>query len=384
MALGNINNGIVIANGPGIYGGTGAGVAGPLITMTAANRGYGMVGRLRLENPSGGSKTISAAGGGKLCWLPWTGPVFANGSTNVRIGIQDIAATGLGDGGWDVYADMVGGVESITQFVYKQNAMTSGSKTMSDGAIIGIFIEMTARGGADSLGFGYQANSMPYSNNSFGGYPYWLSNTGGTYAKGGTGGGFASIIFDDGTIGWIDQNVFFPASPTGTDLADFNLNSSPDEYGPVFSVPFKFRAYGGFTRVLNVATNDAFEYVLYSDAEGSPSIIETITANPQHFRAGGGITSFYFATPREFEPNITYAVGLRPTTSGNAIATTYLDLGSGNQRWKKVFPFVINKFSGRTNQSGPFTEVQNYYAPIFGLYIDQLDDGVPIQTKVAY
>lgn len=383
MALGNINNGMFAMVGPGPYGGTGAGIAGPLITMTAANRGYGMVGRLRLENPSGGSKTISAAGGGKLCWLPWTSPVFANGGTNLRIGIQDIASTGLGDTNWDVYADMVGGVETITQFVYKQNAMTSGTKTMNDGDIIGIFIEMTARGGADSIGFGYQANSAPYSNNSFGGYPYWLSNTGGTYAKGGTLGGFSSIIFDDGTIGWIDQNVYFPASPTGTDGSDFSVSSSPDEYGPVWSLPFKCRVYGGFTRVLNVATADAFEYVLYSNAKGTPTIVETITANPQHFRTGGGISSFYFATPRVLEKDVIYAIGLRPT-SANAIATTYLDLGSGNSRWKKLFPFSTLEFSGRTNQSGAFVEVQNYYAPIFGLYIDQLDDGVVIQSRMAY
>lgn len=32
---------------------------------------------------------------------------FANAGTNFRIGIQDVASTGLEDGTFDVYADLV-------------------------------------------------------------------------------------------------------------------------------------------------------------------------------------------------------------------------------------------------------------------------------------
>ena len=367
--------GLVLSTSNGAYGGSG--YAGAISTMAAANRGVGAVGRLRLQSPNGGSKTLSAAGGGKICWIPWT-TTFSNAGTTVRLGIQDVASTGIGDTTWDVYGDLVGGTDTITGFTYQSAAMTSGSKTMNEGDIIAIMINMTSRGGSDSVGVGYHTNAVQFSNNSMGGYPYLLSNTGGTWVKGGTAGGMFGIEFDDGTVGWIDQNVFFPFGPYGTDGSDYNLNSSPDEYAAIIQIPFKCSIYGLYTRILNVGTSDAFEVIAYSDPEGTPAAMSggTITVNPAHFRSGGGVSSFYFSAPLVLEANTPYGFSFRPTTSGNPIAITYIDmLSSANAKWKKVFPFDLLKLSARTNQSGAFTEVNAQYAPIIGLYLAQVDDG---------
>ena len=73
------------------------------------------------------------------------GPAFSNGSTNLRIGLQDVTpATGFEDGTFDVYADLVGGTDTIAEDVILATPMESGTKTVTHGDLLAIAIEMTA------------------------------------------------------------------------------------------------------------------------------------------------------------------------------------------------------------------------------------------------
>ena len=79
-------------------------------------------------------------------WVAGAGNTFANGSTDLRVGVQDVAS-GAPDGTYDVYATYTGGTDTITNSALHRKAMTSGTKTIANGAIVAIGHTMVTRGG---------------------------------------------------------------------------------------------------------------------------------------------------------------------------------------------------------------------------------------------
>ena len=137
------------------------------ITLDATGETCFMIGHLMLENPLGGSKTISSAGGGSIVWR--TGAVtFANASTTFRVGLQDLStssAPAQGDGTFDVQAAFTGGGGGVTASSVQTSVMTTGTKTLSHGDKIAISFSMAARGGTDSVVVSINDSGM-YSNNA--------------------------------------------------------------------------------------------------------------------------------------------------------------------------------------------------------------------------
>ncbi len=125
MALQTLANkmGMIISSDGGLMG---SGINNA--TMDGAGESQAFIGKVFLEAGTG-SKTISSAGG-KIRWRSGT-VTFANAGTNFRIGIQDVASTGLEDGTFDVYADLVGGTDTITGSADQLTAMETGTKTIS-------------------------------------------------------------------------------------------------------------------------------------------------------------------------------------------------------------------------------------------------------------
>jgi len=87
-----------------------------LSTLNATGETAFFVGYCCLQNPLGGSKTISAAGGGKIVWVAFA-VTFADAGTTFDVGIQDVSTTATpsqGDGTWDVKASFTGGGGGVT------------------------------------------------------------------------------------------------------------------------------------------------------------------------------------------------------------------------------------------------------------------------------
>ncbi len=323
-----------------------------------------------------GSKTISAAGGGKIRWKTSTSITWANGSTNFRIGVQDVANTGIEDATFDVYADLVPGVESVAANTSYSTAMETGTKTITEGDIIAISFELTNRAGADIVTIALQATQGSYSTINFS--PYVTADVGsGPVKAAGTAAGVL-LEFDDGTIGWVSIDGWPTSVSSATASSSFNLNTAgTDEYAAIFQVPFKLSMSAAEIVVGSLATTDNFELIFYTDPLGTPVADETISYDPDFTGSvsSSGLVQARWTSAKTLLPNTWYGVAIRPTTT-NSITTSFFNMTSGFEKYKAVSDFGLNiKYCGRLNQSGAFTEVQTYQMPVFAIYINKLDAG---------
>lgn len=347
-------------------------------TLDAAGESKAFIGKIFLEGGSG-SKTISGAGGGKIRWRSAASTVFSNSGTTLRVGINDVSATGVEDGTHDVYKDLVGNTDTIAANTDIVTTMASGTKTISHGDTIAVVIEMTARGGTDSVRVG--SATLQAFGSSSSNFPYGTADTGSGPAKNASEVSFCTIEFDDGTLGWFPPYYMIPGYAAPTAVLP-TVSSSPDEYAAVIKLPFRCSVNAAMFYLGSIATTDTFEFILYTDPLGTPAAAITQTIDPQQTGSVSTTSSFWiFFSDYTLQANTWYAFAIRPTSSGT-IAFGYNDLGSGNSKYKRMTDFGDNiKMSGRTNQSGAFVEVQTYYLPSFGLQVSKLDDGLDPVAK---
>lgn len=319
--------------------------------MDAASEQVHYIGQMYLQDGSG-SKTISSAGG-KIHWR--TGTVtWATAGTTVRVGIQDLSTTtspGQGDGTFDVYADLVQGVDTLTSSTITPTAMTNGTKTIAHGDLIAVAFNMSTRNGADSvITQSFAAGFSPISYQT----PATMLGTP-TFARQNS---LPNIIveFDDGTIGWIAMSC--PILGGSTTLA-FNVNTGvADEYGNVFTVPVPMTAAGITTTIQPTSVSADFELCLYSDPMNSPVLVGSAIAVDATQMGNGannsGTAAYLFSTPQVLKPGITYAITVRPTTTNN-VSICYTSVGASNQ-WQ---PFTLGDSCyaiARIDNSGAFTD----------------------------
>jgi hypothetical protein len=328
--------------------GFGAATAGNINGVNAARWA---VGRVVLEGGSG-SKTISSAGG--KIYIATGAVTFADAGSTVRVGIQDVAATGLPDGTFDVYEEIVGGTDTVTANVIRPFVMDGGTKTVTHGDLIAVGIKMSARGGADSIGVNVTSGG-PVGSPQF---PYGEAN-------GAKDTRFLPhlIEFDDGTVGWVDQAELSPGVYAVADLAHAS-NTTPDEYAAIFKLPFKSSLGAAALWIGGIAASDDFEIILYSDPFGTPTAVETYAVDATYTQASGtnGPVWAPFSS-QTLEADTYYAIASRPTTTGS-IDFGYYNMGSGNENVKRASPFGAEiKLGSRTNQTGAFAETQTYHMP---------------------
>lgn len=357
--------------------------------LNAAGYSHGLVGKLYIEG--GGSKTLSAAGGGKILWRVAGSLTFANAGTNIRVGINDVTSGGLEDGTHDVYRDVVGGSGELSANSQVSSTMSSGSKTMADGDLVAFVIEMTARGGADTVtpAIVGSANSVNVVGNPTTFFPYQTRDGGSGPAKLQLGNAqlYCEIQFDDGTVGWIyGAKPPLPGTAVSGTTLTFSSSSTPDEYAMLFRSPFRFTLSGIRALLNGIATTDTFEIIVYSDPTGTPVAEVTDAVDPNI--VGNNSGSFAYAhrlsSPFTVEKDTWYAVAFRPTLA-NPIGIQYFDFGSGNGP-KKAYGSPFGEdiiLAGRTNQTGAFSTVQDYYLPNVTLMASELDDGGPTNEAIA-
>jgi hypothetical protein len=334
------------------------------MTFDAAGESAAGIGYINLSSGPGTSKTISAAGGGKFAFYAGT-CTLVNGSSNLRLGVQDVGATGIEDGTFDVYADVAGaGGGAVASAAVNSFAMTSGTKTIAHGDRVALVGELTARAGADSIIFirsSTQGVSVPYS----------TADTGSGPAKGTFGLPFITLVFDDGTVGWLDNHPAAVATTSST----FSSSSTPDEYALVFQIPFRSAAVGLMCFLSSVAATDDFELILYSDPLGTPVAERTLTQDADLLEiTAGQMYSRPFTSAYTLEPNTNYAIALRPTTTNTLAFYRYqYNTGNGALRGTTALGTNWSQYT-RSDNTGAFGSQDTTILPLFGVWLSQLSD----------
>lgn len=328
-------------------------------TMNAADEDNFAIGEIYFDAQTG-TKTCSAAGSCRIFYLTASGITWANGSTNFRLGIQDVGADGLFDGTFDVHADLVPGVETIASSLLHVATMESGTKTITYGQLVAIGGIMTARGGTDAVTFDRVIGPTIVSYNRP--YGVHLDTASRDIPQ-------FLIEFDDDTYGWINPvPLLYNVNLTAIASVSFSSASTPDEYVATFSLPYAVRICGVGFHMGATDTTDVYEVNVFTDPYGTPTKVASTPLTPdpdQDFAPQAGPYIFALAAPYELAANTVLGVGMRPTTG--TLTWSYHDLTTGFQALKNAQPFTTIKMASRTDNTGAFAETQTYHLP--DLYI---------------
>lgn len=321
-------------------------------TLNAAGESLQFIGTVNLENPTGGGKTISAAGGGSIVWSAGT-VTFANAGTTFKVGIQDVSTTtspAQGDGTFDVEASFTGGGGGVTASAKNTSVMTTGTKTIAQGDMIAICFTTTTRGGTDAINVNATAQALVNS----GVMPVVSSNVGGSFAKVANVQPNAYIIFNDGTTGSVNITAFTPAN--GTSISINGGTATADEYGNYIKPLASFYAMGIAGMVNFGGTSSDCELLLYTDPLGTPAVARTISVDATHIATGITRIQYLFSTPYLLKPNTEYAISLRPTTANNNV-TIYFRTGVDTANSGDLGPPNTNHYAvRRLDNSGAFSD----------------------------
>lgn len=342
-------------------------------TLDATGEKCAAIGYLYLQSGPGTSKTLSAAGGGNIQFRT-NNVTFANGGTTLDIGLQDVTTSGVSvpqpDGTFDVKVTLTGGGGGISTTAWNTVSMTggSGTKTLNHGDMFAIVWDMTARAGADSVQITPGTASLQ---GWVTGLPGFVVNTGGTWSAPASGNPNMIIVFDDGTVGWIDFG--YPISVNVNDA--FADATNPDERGMIFQVPFActVEALWAFASVGNAAAD--FTLSLYSDPTGTPSAMASAAVLAEQIVFNGsGLVSVPLATAQSLSANTDYCMALRATGASNV---TLIGETLGNEAHRVFWPAgTTMKKATRNNGSGAFT-AENPAVTLYnmGVRVRQIHDG---------
>ncbi|MDV6347457.1 hypothetical protein R2083_08010 [Nitrosomonas sp. Is35] len=341
------------------------------MTVDATGEAVHITGYIHLENPLGGSKTISSSGG-KIVWRGGGTITIADAGTKFEVGLQEASTTASpsqGDGTFVVSTSYTAGTGGISSGAWNQSAMSTGSKTINHGDLISIVFAMTTRAGSDTVSLQVQqtGSSVP---SLFGSVV--ANNTTGTMTAS-TSLPLCYIIFDDGTVGYMD-GIGPHYSNTSYSI---NLNSATaDEYGNYINVPYTFNALG-IKVLVNVSANSSdFELILYSDPFGTPSAQRTLTIDATQIAQTGNSTrlgTVPFAVPYLVKANTPIAITARPTTTNSM--TLYGHSSDGIKSNRIMPPNDYVYAVRRINNSGAFSDYSTKSVMVtiylYGYYVEQ-------------
>jgi hypothetical protein len=313
------------------------------ITMDADNEAAIQIGRVRTSD--GGSHTINTTGSSSLQWR--TGTVtFSSTSTTVKVGLAAVD-TANGPPGravnvsnvitFDVSRTMTGGGGGITANAWQTHVPDTGSMTIADGDLVAFAVQMTARGGTDSVIETFSNISLTRNR------PLVTAFTGGAYSTQSAAPN-CLISFSDGALGWFyGSNVY-----SNLTSQSFQSGSSPNERGQLFQFPFPIRVRGCYGWLAQAASADV-DLVLYSDPLGTPTAQRTASID-QNTIQGTGAARFeeYFSSGYDVPANTPIVLAVKPTAAAN-VTIYYKTLNSASHRVVDVWGtsgYGVNRSSG--------------------------------------
>lgn len=331
-------------------------------TLDAVGEKCVMWGNIFIDGRPSAAKTLSNAGG-KIHWKAGNG-TWSNASTVARVGIQDIdAASGpppVGDGSYDVRADL-----DQPSFTVDNNfvsaAMTTGSKSITHGDKLAVVIEMTARGGSDSVlvagfrnGRGWPGMSAP-------------PNTSAAVSS-------PNIIFefDDGTLGWFFGSV--GGISVGNSSESWQDSTNPDERGNLLRVPWNCEIDALVTSIAGNTSASDGRLAIYATPLGTPTELRGVNLLGEQRVATVDNQQIYPITTIRLSRDTDYVVALKANSTGT-FGGLPVTLNDANFR-KSFGPYMqYAAYATRNGGSGSFSTTTTKLFPATGFRISAIETG---------
>jgi hypothetical protein len=343
-------------------------------TLDAASEKFAFVGNILICDGSA-SKTLSSAGG-KIHFVAGASTTFANGTTNLDIGVQDTDQAAVfmqPDGTFDTKDTLVGGTDTITSSAINTVTLSTGSKTVTDGMKLAVVFDMTARGGADSV----KISASLAGTAAFVPAPATMTNLTGSWTNATDSIPNVLLEFDDGTFGIFYGGQWVPAADSTS--GSITTASAPDEWGTRFQLPFKCELHGvefparttagaksGTTGIIRLLTGSAL----------SASLVTSENIDGFDVRASGLMGYRLvkrFTTPQTLEADTTYYLTFEASDTQTWQILYLTWPAAGQLAW---LPLGTNAYKvTRDTGAGAFTEATAELVPIT-LIISKLDDGI--------
>jgi hypothetical protein len=209
---------------------------------------------------------------------------------------------------FDVSKSLIGGGGGISANAWNEHTPDAGSKTIAHGDLVAFAVQMTTRGGSDSVNI---TGASPLKSQAL---PTTTAFVG-SYAQSAVAPN-AVITFSDGVRGYFAGGYAY----SNLLSTNFNSSSSPNERGNFIQMPFPVKIYGA---ALNLNSAQDFDCVLYSDPLGTPvskrtrSIVGKTIQN-----VADGLLYIMFSSPYQAAANEQLALVIKPTTTTNSTIYT--------------------------------------------------------------
>jgi hypothetical protein len=334
------------------------------VTLDAVNEAAIMIGHIKTSD--GASHTINTTGSSSIGWR--SGSVtFSNGSTTVKVGLAAVDTANGPPGravnasdviSFDVNASFTGGGGGIAANSWQTSVPTAGTKTIASGDLVALCVQMTARGGADSIGVSAMTITAGVHRPLFTGF------LGGSYTLQALAPN-AIITFSDGAIGFFQAADVFVTLGTRT----WNSGSGTVEYGQLFKLPFPTKIYGAYGLIDPDADCDI---VLYSDPLGTPVAERTTSLDANTVASTTGRKFLVtFASPYTTTADQNIGIVFKP--GGSSVSSYFRTLASATHRVSD--PWGTDGY-GISRAAGAFADansgLDHYY---IGLIVGAFDDG---------
>lgn len=279
-----------------------------------------LIGYLMLDGYATG-KTIDNSGSSAIQWLPGGSTVF-NVVSTLRVGLKQASSVSgaagpparatVGTASFDVYKDLVAGVDAITSTTWRSDVPSTGSLNVSHGDLIAICFNLTKASGTSSVKVRGGSNSAEFPSNTL------VTSAGGVFTVQNHIPNVA-IVCSDGTLGWIYGSDIFSVLPAvATAPGNGNI------YGNKFTLPVPVKCDGVYAAINAGATAD-FDLGIWTDTN-PPVAVASISFDANRLKAAStfGMVMANFA-PVDLSANVPYIVGFKQTTA-NAVSTYRKDV----------------------------------------------------------
>lgn len=283
------------------------------LTIDAALESVQMIGRIFTADQA--SHTIDTTGSSSIQWRTAVS-TFANAGTSVSVGIGAVDATNGPPARaanvtdtitFDVAAVFTGGGGGITSNAWQTSVPTTGTKTIANGDLVALSIQMTTRGGADSVviqGVAVTAFGVPMTTT-------FLSSA---YGVGGNAPN-AIITFSDGVKGYFVGGLVGSVSLSTA----WNNTSGQKEYGNLLEFPYPVRIQGAY---LGISLTGDTEIVLYTDPLGTPAAQRSFSIDLNQVSAAtASIYQSNFTSYYDLPANTPVGIVAKPTSATNVTMT---------------------------------------------------------------
>jgi hypothetical protein len=157
-------------------------------------------------------------------------------------------------------------------------------------------------------------------------------------------------------------------SASSTSASNISSSSTPDEFGLYFKLPFKCRVKGAYVAMTPTA-GVTFDLKLYDASDtvltSEPFDTDQLSSNVLN------VSNLEFSTPYVTEANTYYRLTIVNATTTNLVTRYYNFLGTDQH---SAMPLGLDFIWTERTDGGAWTD-RDTRRPVWGLLIDQVDDG---------